>query len=133
MHIDVWGPFASVTVEGFKYFLNIVDDCSRYTWIYLMQEKSDVLHLFPEFYAIIQNQFQTSIKEVQSDNAPDLFFTDFFKTKGIFSYHSYIDRPQQNSVVEMKHQHLLNVAKALLFQSNVPISYWGIVFKLLLT
>lgn len=98
-----------------------------------MQAKSDVLHLFPEFYAIIQNQFQTSIKEVQSDNAPDLFFTDFFKTKGIFSYHSCIDRPQQNSVVEMKHQHLLNVAKALLFQSNVPISYWGIVFKLLLT
>ena len=34
-HMDVWGPFSIPTTAGHRYFLTIVDDASRATWVFL--------------------------------------------------------------------------------------------------
>jgi len=125
LHIDTWGPFSEPTVDGSKYFLTIVDDFSRATWVFLMCAKSDVINIFPDFVKMVANQYDVNVKAVRSDNANELCFTEFYAARGIVSYHSCPETPEQNSVVERKHQHILNVARALLFQSNVPLKFWG--------
>ncbi|KYN05513.1 Copia protein [Cyphomyrmex costatus] len=41
IHSDVCGPMPTTTPSGKRYVLTFVDDCSRYTVIYLLREKSD--------------------------------------------------------------------------------------------
>ncbi|KAG7534049.1 Ribonuclease H-like superfamily [Arabidopsis thaliana x Arabidopsis arenosa] len=74
---------------------------------------------------MVETQYKTVVKAVRSDNAPEPKFVDLFKSKGIMAYHSCPETPEQNSVVERKHQHILNVARSLMFQSRISEEYWG--------
>ena len=72
---------------------------------------------------MILTQFNIGIKTIRSDNAPEFSLLDFYGDHGIIHQKSYAYTPQQNYVVERKHQHLLNVARSLKFQSNLPSAY----------
>lgn len=54
-------------------------------------------------------QFNTTIKIIRSDNGPGFFLKDFYSTQGIHHQTSYVYTPQQNMLVERRHQHLLGV------------------------
>ena len=79
---------------------------------------------FQGFFNLIDTQFNSKIKGFRSNNAKELTFTEFFNEQGVVHQFYCVDRPQQNSVVERKHQHLLNIAQAIYFQSRVPIQFW---------
>ena len=49
-HMDIWGPYRVCTRNKYSYFLTIVDDCSRVTWTYLLQYKSQALAALEMFY-----------------------------------------------------------------------------------
>ena len=54
LHVDIWGPYHVITVEDYKYFLTLVDDCTRTTWVYLMKSKSKTRPLLISFITMIQ-------------------------------------------------------------------------------
>ena len=45
IHVDVWGPYSLSSIHGHKYFLTIVDDYSRYTWIFPLKQKYEVVKI----------------------------------------------------------------------------------------
>jgi len=124
IHVDIWGPYSKPSIHGHKYFLTIVDDYSRYTWIFPLKQKYEVVKVLENFVAFVQTQFETTIKII-SDNGTDFFMTNFFVNKGIVHQTLCFNTSQQNSIVERKHGHLLDVARALMIQSHLPKIYWS--------
>lgn len=104
-------------------FFDHCGDHSLALGLFLLETTSDVLTVLPNFYEMILTQFDTHIKAVRFDNEPELNFTSFFESHGIMRYHSCVDILEQNFVVERKHQQILNVARSLIFQSNLPLVY----------
>jgi hypothetical protein len=41
LHMDLFGPVAYLSIGGSKYGLVIVDDFSRFTWVFFLQDKSE--------------------------------------------------------------------------------------------
>ena len=37
VHYDIWGPYFVSSHVGHRYFLTLVDDCSRFTLIFLLK------------------------------------------------------------------------------------------------
>ena len=93
VHMDVWGPFSVLTSNGYKYFLTIVDDASRATWIFLLKAKSDVRTLIVSFYNMILTQFGTKIKAIRSDNTLEFSILDFYNSNGIIHQLSCVYTP----------------------------------------
>ncbi|CAM8901857.1 unnamed protein product [Rhodiola kirilowii] len=128
VHCDVWGPYSTETLSGAVYFLTIVDDKSKGVWIYLMKRKSEVADLLIQFFALVNTQFERKIKVLRSDNGGEFFsqkLVQFLSSKGCVHQTSCAYTPQQNGVVERKHRHILNVARALRLHASVPKCFWG--------
>ena len=48
----------------------------------------------------------------------------FFLDHGLVHQTSCPDTPQQNGVAERKNRNLLEIARALMFDTHVPARYW---------
>jgi len=94
IHVDVCGPYSLSSIHGHKYFLTIVDDYSRYTWVFSLKQKSKVVKYLEDFVIFIQTQFEIVIKVIKSDNETKFFMTNFFINKGIIYQTSCVNTSQ---------------------------------------
>ena len=88
-----------------------------------MKSRFELFSHFSAFCVEIQTQFHVFVQTLRSDNGKEYLsepFQYFMLLHELLLRTSCVDTPSQNGVVERKDRHLLETARALLFQMNVP-------------
>ena len=71
LHMDLFGPTTYKSLGGNLYCLVIVDDYSRYVWTFFLEDKSKTVRIFKIFIKQAQNEFESSVVKVRSDNSSE--------------------------------------------------------------
>jgi transposase InsO family protein len=128
LHMDLFSPIAYISISGSKYCLVIVDDYSRFTWVFFLQEKSQTQETLKGFLRRTQNEFDLKIKKITSDNGTEFKNSQiegFLEDEGIKHEFSSPYTPQQNGVVERKNRTLLDMAMTMLDEYKTLDRFWA--------
>jgi transposase InsO family protein len=126
--MDLFGPIAYISIGGSNYCLVIVDDYSRFTWVFFLQEKSQTQETLKGFLRRAQNEFRLRIKKIRSDNGAEFKNSQiegFLEEEGIKHEFSSPYTPQQNGVVERKNRALLDMARTMLNEYKTSVQFWA--------
>ena len=86
-------------MDSKSYGFIIVDDYSKFTWIYFLAHKNEALHTFIKHCKKIQNEKGLTLINVRSDHGGEF---------------------ENNGVVERKNQILKEMARTILCENNLP-------------
>ncbi|GKC60833.1 ribonuclease H-like domain, reverse transcriptase, RNA-dependent DNA polymerase [Tanacetum coccineum] len=113
---DLCGPITPPTPSGKKYIFLLVDDYSRYMWVYFLTMKDQAFNTFKEYKKSIENELRTTLKMLRMDRGGEFTSNEFMqycKENGIARQLTAPYSPQQNRVVERRNWTIIVPTKAL--------------------
>jgi transposase InsO family protein len=115
--MDLFCPIAYINIGGNKYGLVIVDEYSRFTWVFFLHDKSETQEVLKKFLKRPQIEIDVKVNKIRSDNGSEFKNTqveDYVDQEGI--KHEFLApyTPQQNGVAERKNRTLIKSARTML-------------------
>nr|GFC51448.1 putative ribonuclease H-like domain-containing protein [Tanacetum cinerariifolium] len=102
------------------------DDYSRFTWVFFLASKDETSPIFKTFITGLETQLSLRVKVIRSDNGTEFKNNDlnqFCGIKGIKREFSVPRTLQQNGIDERKNRTFIKVARTMLADSLLPISF----------
>jgi transposase InsO family protein len=128
IHSDVCGPMEEKSLGGKRYFVIFKDDYSKYTYVYFMNQKSEVKDKLELFLNTIKNQLDIKVNTLRSDCGLEYKNTEIkaiFDKLGIKHETSVPYTPQQNGKAERSMRTIVEAARTMLYSKNLSKSLWA--------
>ncbi|GJR06144.1 putative ribonuclease H-like domain-containing protein [Tanacetum coccineum] len=103
LHMDLFGPTSISSINHKIYCLVVIDDYSRFSWVFFLATKDETSGILKTFITDIENQINHKVKIIRCDNGTEFKNTDknqLCRVKGIKREFSVAITPQQNGVAE---------------------------------
>jgi transposase InsO family protein len=123
LHMDIVSPSWVCYMGGKWHVLIIVDDYSRYSWVFFLESKDEVFGHFRCLALRLNNVHPSCLKAVHSDNGTEFrntSFGQFSLEHGVDQQFSALHFPQQNGVAEQKNRTLVEMARTMLDEHRTP-------------
>ncbi|GJU96164.1 ribonuclease H-like domain, reverse transcriptase, RNA-dependent DNA polymerase [Tanacetum coccineum] len=129
---DLCGPITPPTPSGKKYIFLLVDDYSRYMWVYFLSTKDQVFYTFKEYKSTVEKELRTTLRMLRTDRGGEFTsneFTQYCKENGIARQLTAPYSPQQNGVVERRNRTIITLddiyenTEELLLAEDEPRNY----------
>jgi transposase InsO family protein len=127
VHTDLVGPTTKKVLKGEKYFILLVDDYTRMTAVFFLENKSEAFENFKVYKEMVENEMDSKIKCLRSDNGGEFTskeFMDYCSSHGIKRQFLVAMTPQQNGVVERKNMPIQEMARTMLMDSKLKDIFW---------
>ena len=119
------GPARVQSLGGMKYILIVVDDFTRYTWVVLLKDKSEVANKMIHLCKKLQVEKNILIARIRSDYGREFEnskLISFYNDQGTKQEFSTPKKPQQNGVVERNNRVIQEMARVMLNKKSMPKS-----------
>ncbi|KAI3814308.1 hypothetical protein L1987_19059 [Smallanthus sonchifolius] len=105
LHMDLFGPISIRSIGGKSYYLVVIDDFSRFSWVHFLGTKDETADILQ--YLILSLESLCKLK------------------KGIRHEFSAPYTPQHNGVAERKNRTLIETARTMLSDAKLPVTFWA--------
>lgn len=98
LHVDVWGPYKVPTIEGKRFFVTIVDEYSRLTWLFLINTKDETCCILKSFFFLVCTQYNAYVKILRSNNGSEFINSDvrdLLTNQGVIHHTTCIKLPNK--------------------------------------
>jgi transposase InsO family protein len=127
VHTDVWGLDQVSSLCGSRYYVTFIDDKTRKTWVYCIQQKSNVFDTFKKWEALVENEIGKRLKCLRSNNGGEYCIKDiddYCSYHGIHREKIVPGTPQENGVSEMMNRTIMERARSMRLHVSFPLRLW---------
>ena len=72
--MDLFGHILTRSLGGKRYFLVVIDDYTRYTWVSFLSSKDETISHLIKLFKMIMNEKCEKIKAIRSDHGREFDF-----------------------------------------------------------
>lgn len=123
--MDVWGLSHTESVHGNTYYLSIIDDFSKFIWLFSIDAKSQVAHTFINFQLQIERYFDSKIKSVYTDSKSEFqALKSHLLNSSIIHHLSCPHTHEQNRLIKRCQYHIIETGLTLMANMSILQQYW---------
>ncbi|CAI7871903.1 unnamed protein product [Closterium sp. NIES-53] len=133
LHMDVWSPAGISGQSRERYFLLVVDDYTRYTTVFPLHSKGQVVDVLIPWIRTVRLQLRERFGQdlpvlgLHSDRGGEFssnLLREFCRGEGILQSFTLPDSPQKNGIAERRIGLVMEVARTSMIHAAAPHFLW---------